>query len=44
MTIAILGGTGPQGLALRFARRGVAVVLGSHDAERARAIAEKLNA
>ncbi|MCK9549259.1 NADPH-dependent F420 reductase [Aquamicrobium sp.] len=46
MTIAILGGTGPQGqgLALRFARSGVAVALGSRDAERARAIAEDLNA
>ena len=31
MTLAILGGTGPQGkgLALRFARAGVPVALGS---------------
>lgn len=37
MTIAILGGTGPQGsgLALRFARAGIPVVLGSRDAARA---------
>jgi NADPH-dependent F420 reductase len=37
MTIAIVGGTGPQGngLALRFARAGVDVVLGSRDAARA---------
>lgn len=37
MTIAILGGTGPQGkgLALRFARAGIPVVIGSRDAERA---------
>ena len=34
MTIAIIGGTGPQGqgLALRFARAGVPVALGSRDA------------
>ncbi len=46
MTIAILGGTGPQGqgLALRFARAGVPVVLGSREAERAEAIATELNA
>ena len=37
MTIAILGGTGPQGrgLALRFARAGETVVIGSRDAARA---------
>ncbi|WP_319495880.1 NADPH-dependent F420 reductase [uncultured Cohaesibacter sp.] len=37
MTIAIIGGTGPQGqgLALRFARAGVPVALGSRDATRA---------
>nr|WP_319389570.1 NADPH-dependent F420 reductase [uncultured Cohaesibacter sp.] len=37
MTIAIIGGTGPQGqgLALRFARAGVPVALGSRDAARA---------
>ena len=44
-TIAILGGTGPQGqgLALRFARAGVPVALGSRDVERAKAIAAELN-
>ena len=46
MTIAILGGTGPQGrgLALRFARAGVPVALGSRDAVRAGTIAEELRA
>ncbi|MFB9127853.1 NADPH-dependent F420 reductase [Paraburkholderia dipogonis] len=46
MTIAILGGTGPQGqgLAKRFAIAGVPVALGSRDAERAAQIAEELNA
>lgn len=44
MTIAILGGTGPQGrgLALRFARAGVAVALGSRDAARASEVATEL--
>lgn len=44
MTIAIIGGTGPQGqgLALRFARAGVPVVLGSRDADRAAGIAADL--
>ncbi|MEM0936241.1 MAG: NADPH-dependent F420 reductase [Pseudomonadota bacterium] len=44
MTIAIIGGTGPQGqgLALRFARAGVAVALGSRDAARAAEIAAEL--
>ncbi|OPY96664.1 NADPH-dependent F420 reductase [Bradyrhizobium sacchari] len=44
-TIAILGGTGPQGqgLALRFAIAGVSVALGSRDGDRAAAIAEELN-
>lgn len=44
MTIAILGGTGPQGrgLALRFAMAGIDVVLGSRDAVRAQEIAEEL--
>lgn len=44
MTIAILGGTGPQGsgLALRFARAGVPVVIGSRDAEKAREKAAEL--
>ena len=46
MTIAILGGTGPQGrgLALRWARAGVAVAIGSRDAERANATARELQA
>ncbi|MEM8789129.1 MAG: NADPH-dependent F420 reductase [Pseudomonadota bacterium] len=46
MTIAILGGTGPQGqgLALRFARAGTPVALGSRDAGRAADIAAALQA
>lgn len=46
MTLAILGGTGPQGrgLALRFARAGVPVVLGSRDAARAAEAASELAA
>jgi 8-hydroxy-5-deazaflavin:NADPH oxidoreductase len=46
MTIAILGGTGPQGqgLAKRFALAGVSVALGSRDAQRADEIAKELNA
>jgi NADPH-dependent F420 reductase len=46
MTIAILGGTGPQGqgLALRFARAGVPVALGSRTADRAAEIATELSA
>lgn len=46
MTVAILGGTGPQGqgVALRLARAGVAVALGSRDAARAVEIAASLNA
>lgn len=46
MTIAILGGTGPQGkgLALRFAKAGVDVTIGSRDAARAAEIAAELNA
>ncbi|PCI61391.1 MAG: NADPH-dependent F420 reductase [Gammaproteobacteria bacterium] len=44
-TIAIIGGTGPQGqgLALRFALAGVKVVIGSRGAERAADIADELN-
>ncbi|MEU8188769.1 NAD(P)-binding domain-containing protein, partial [Micromonospora carbonacea] len=36
-TVAVLGGTGPQGrgLARRFAAAGLDVVLGSRDADRA---------
>lgn len=45
MSVAILGGTGPQGrgLALRFARAGIPVVIGSRDGERAQSVAEELN-
>lgn len=45
MTIAIIGGTGPQGqgLALRFARAGVPVALGSRDGKRGAEIASELN-
>ena len=49
MTIAILGGTGPQGqgLALRFASSGKRVVIGSRSQENAmeaaQAVMEKLN-
>lgn len=44
MTIAILGGTGPQGkgLALRFALAGVDVAIGSRDSARAQDIAGEL--
>lgn len=44
--VAILGGTGKegQGLALRLAARGRAVILGSRDAEKGRRVAEELNA
>jgi NADPH-dependent F420 reductase len=46
MTLAIIGGTGPQGqgLALRFARAGEDVVLGSRDGSRAAEIAAELQA
>ena len=42
--LAILGGTGPEGkgLALRLARAGEEVIIGSRDAERAAAVAEQL--
>ena len=44
LTIAVLGGTGPQGrgLARRFAAAGLDVVLGSRSAERAAETAEQL--
>jgi len=44
MKITVIGGTGPQGqgLAQRFARAGVDVILGSRDAARAATIAEDL--
>jgi NADPH-dependent F420 reductase len=43
-TIAILGGTGPagMGLALRWARAGETIILGSRDATRAQQAAEKI--
>ena len=43
-SVAILGGTGPEGrgLALRWARAGVPVVIGSRDAARASTIATEL--
>lgn len=46
MNVAILGGTGPQGrgLALRFARAGIPVVIGSRDGARAQMVADELNA
>lgn len=46
MTIAILGGTGKegQGLALRWAIAGHKVIIGSRQAEKARGIANELNA
>ncbi|PYX29355.1 MAG: NADPH-dependent F420 reductase [Acidobacteria bacterium] len=42
--IAILGGTGPAGtgLALRWARAGEAIIIGSRDAQRAQATAAKI--
>ena len=45
MTLAILGGTGPQGqgLALRFAQAGINVAIGSRNSERATEIAENLS-
>lgn len=44
LTIGVLGGTGPQGkgLALRWARAGLRVVIGSRKTERARSTAEEL--
>ncbi|MFI0395236.1 NADPH-dependent F420 reductase [Paracoccus jiaweipingae] len=46
MTIAIIGGTGPQGqgLAKRFARAGLPVALGSREAARAADIAAQISA
>jgi len=42
--IAVLGGTGPEGfgLALRWARAGETVIIGSRDPQRAQAAAEKI--
>ncbi len=44
-TIAIVGGTGPEGrgLALRWARAGKHVIIGSRDAERARTVAAEIS-
>jgi NADPH-dependent F420 reductase len=44
--IAIIGGTGDQGkgLALRWASAGLAVTIGSRDAERAKTVAEEMRA
>ena len=44
--IAVLGGTGPEGfgLALRWARAGETVIIGSRDAGRAREAAAKIKA
>jgi NADPH-dependent F420 reductase len=44
ITVAVLGGTGPQGrgLARRFAAAGIRVVIGSRSAERAEATAQEL--
>ena len=46
MTIAILGGTGPQGrgLAKRFAAAGVPVAIGSRKSEHAMEVADQLTA
>ena len=43
-TIAVIGGTGPQGkgLAYRWAKHGHALVLGSRSAERAEAAAAEI--
>lgn len=45
-TIAVLGGTGPEGfgLALRWARSGESVIIGSRDAGRAREAAARIQA
>jgi hypothetical protein len=45
-TIAIVGGTGPEGtgLARRWARAGESIIIGSRDAERARQVAARLAA
>jgi 8-hydroxy-5-deazaflavin:NADPH oxidoreductase len=45
VTVGLLGGTGPQGrgIALRLARAGCRVAIGSRDAQRAELCAEELN-
>jgi len=44
LTVGVLGGTGPQGkgLALRWAKAGIKVIIGSRSAERAEAAAAEL--
>ena len=44
--VAIVGGTGPEGrgLALRWARAGVPIIIGSRDAERGKQAAEQIKA
>ena len=46
LTVGVLGGTGPQGkgLALRWAKAGIKVIIGSRSAERAAAVAAELGA
>jgi NADPH-dependent F420 reductase len=46
LTIAVLGGTGPQGrgLARRFAQSGMAVVIGGRNAQRSAGVADELSA
>jgi len=46
VTVGVLGGTGPQGkgLALRWAKAGIPVIIGSRKTERAEATAEELRA
>jgi NADPH-dependent F420 reductase len=46
LTVALLGGTGPEGrgLALRWAKAGASVIVGSRLADRAREVAAELNA
>ena len=45
MTVAILGGTGPQGqgLAMRFAAAGIPIILGSREKMRSEDIVSQLN-
>lgn len=45
MIVSILGGTGEQGpgMALRWAKAGIEVIIGSRQADRARRVAEELN-
>jgi predicted dinucleotide-binding enzyme len=45
-TISVIGGSGELGggLAMRWAKAGLPVIIGSRDAERAAEVADKLNA